>query len=112
MTQQRRLQQPELRNNQVHIGNLSPADFLFISSFATCFPMITKPSDVQLTFDIVNADTLAINHEICKAFIIQELLAMHQSDGDLLQYMEVYTRLQLIATNTINDSIDFLPHFE
>ncbi|KAI2504147.1 hypothetical protein MHU86_10261 [Fragilaria crotonensis] len=39
----------------------SPAD-MFLSSFATCYPMITKPSDVQLTFDNVTEDTLAINH--------------------------------------------------
>ncbi|KAI2513990.1 hypothetical protein MHU86_374 [Fragilaria crotonensis] len=35
---------------------------MFLSSFATCYPMITKPSDVQLTFDNVTEDTLAINH--------------------------------------------------
>ncbi|KAI2496550.1 hypothetical protein MHU86_17942 [Fragilaria crotonensis] len=56
----KRSKQPELNNNQVFIGNL-PAD-MFLSSFATCYPMITTPSDVQLTFDNVTEDTLAINH--------------------------------------------------
>ncbi|KAI2492224.1 hypothetical protein MHU86_22318 [Fragilaria crotonensis] len=60
----KRSKQPELNNNQVFIGNLPPAD-MFLSSFATCYPMITTPSDVQLTFDNVTEDTLAINHVIC-----------------------------------------------
>ncbi|KAI2500358.1 hypothetical protein MHU86_14101 [Fragilaria crotonensis] len=78
----KRSKQPELNNNQVFIGNLPPAD-MFLSSFATCYPMITTPSDVQLTFD-----------------------------NRSLQYMEIYNRLTPIATDTVNDSIDFLPHFE
>ncbi|KAI2491524.1 hypothetical protein MHU86_23026 [Fragilaria crotonensis] len=107
----KRSKQPELNNNQVFIGNLPPAD-MFLSSFATCYPMITKPSDVQLTFDNVTEDTLAINHVICNPLILQELIAMNRFDSDPLQYMEIYNRLTPIATDTVNDSIDFLPHFE
>ncbi|KAI2496560.1 hypothetical protein MHU86_17952 [Fragilaria crotonensis] len=77
----KRSKQPELNNNQVFIGNLPPAD-MFLSSFATCYPMITKPSDVQLTFDNVTEDTLAINHVICNPLILQELIAMNRFDSD------------------------------
>ena len=82
----KRSKQPELNNNQVFIGNLPPAD-MFLSSFATCYPMITKPSDVQLTFDNVTEDTLAINHVICYPLILQELPAMTRFDSDPLKYM-------------------------
>ncbi|KAI2514023.1 hypothetical protein MHU86_407 [Fragilaria crotonensis] len=85
---------------------------MFLSSFATCYPMITKPSDVQLTFDNVTEDTLAINHVICNPLILQELISMNRFDSDPLTYMEIYNRLTPIATDTVNDSIDFLPHFE
>ena len=74
--------------------------------------MITSPSGVQLTFDNVNAETLAINYVICKPLILQELLAMQQFDDNPLKNMEIYTRLQPIATKTINALINFLPHFE
>ncbi|KAI2490632.1 hypothetical protein MHU86_23931 [Fragilaria crotonensis] len=37
---------------------------------------------------------------------------MNRFDSDPLQYMEIYNRLTPIATDTVNDSIDFLPHFE
>jgi hypothetical protein len=73
----KRSRQPELRNNRVHIGNLPPAD-LYISSFATCFPMITKPSIVQLDLDDVNDDTLAINFVVCKPLDYHHLISSHQ----------------------------------
>jgi len=106
-----RSRQPELRNNRVHIGNLPPTD-LYLSSFATCFPMITKPSIVQLDLDNVNDDTLAINFVVCKPLDYHHLLALPPDDGDKLVYMDVYPNLDPIATNGINFSIDFLPHFE
>ncbi|KAI2495758.1 hypothetical protein MHU86_18733 [Fragilaria crotonensis] len=34
---------------------------------------------------------------------------MNRFDSDPLQYMEIYNRLTPIATDTVNDSIDFLP---
>jgi hypothetical protein len=42
----KRSRQPKLRNNHVHIGNRPPMD-MYLSNFATCFQMITKPSFVQ-----------------------------------------------------------------
>jgi hypothetical protein len=39
---------------------------IYLSNFATCFPMITKPSIVQLDLDDVTDDTLAINYVVCK----------------------------------------------
>ncbi|KAI2493771.1 hypothetical protein MHU86_20776 [Fragilaria crotonensis] len=56
---------------------------MFLSSFATCYPMITKPSDVQLTFDNVTEDTLAINHVICNPLILQELISMNRRQQPL-----------------------------
>ncbi|KAI2497647.1 hypothetical protein MHU86_16834 [Fragilaria crotonensis] len=84
----RRSREPELSNNRFHIGNLPPAD-LFLSNFATCFPMITRPSLVQLDLDDVNDDTLAINYVVCQPLDFSNF-----------------------PTNGINFSIDFLPHFE
>jgi hypothetical protein len=107
----KRSKQPELNNSQVFIGNLPPAD-MFLSSFTTCYPMITTPSDVQLTFDNVTEDTLAITHVICNPLILQELIAMNRFNSNPLKYMEIYNRLTPIATGTVNDSIDFLPHLE
>ena len=39
---------------------------MYLSNFATCFPMITKLSIVQLDLDVVKNDTLAINFVVCK----------------------------------------------
>jgi hypothetical protein len=107
----KRSRQPELRNNRVHIGNLPPMD-MYLSNFATCFPMITKPSIVQLDLDDVNDDTLAINFVVCKPLDYHQLFALPPDDGDALVYMDIYSKLATIATNGINFSIDFLPHFE
>jgi hypothetical protein len=98
----KRLRQQELRNNRVHIGNLPPMD-MYLSNFATCFPMITKPSIVQLDLDDVND---------CKPLDYHQLFALPPDDGDALVYMDIYSNLATIATDGINFSIDFLPHFE
>jgi hypothetical protein len=77
------LRQPELGNNRVHIGNLPPTD-MYLSSFATCFPMITKPSIVQLDLDDVNDDTLAIIFVVCKPLDYHQLFALPPDNGDAL----------------------------
>ena len=106
-----RSKQPELRNNRIHIGNLPPAD-LFLSNFATCFPMVTKLSDVQMNLETTNVDTLAINFVVCQPICYSKIFSLRNIDDDDLRYMDVYTSLKPIPTNTVNDSIDFLPHFE
>jgi hypothetical protein len=74
--------QPELRNNCVHID-------LYLSSFATCFPMITKPSIVQLDLDDVNDDTLAINFVVCKPLDYHHLLALQPDNGNELVFVDI-----------------------
>jgi hypothetical protein len=74
--------------------------------------MITKPSFVQLDLDDVHDDTLAINFVVCKPLDYHQLFALQLDDGDALVYMDLYSNLATIATNSINFSIDFLPHFE
>jgi hypothetical protein len=107
----KRSRQPELHNNRVHIGNLPPMD-MYLSKFATCFPMITKPSIVELDLDDVNDDTLAINFVVCKPVDYHQLFAFPPDNGNALVYMDIYSNLATIATNGINFSINFLPHFE
>jgi hypothetical protein len=108
----KRSRQPELRNNRVHIGNLLPMD-MYLSNFATCFPMINKPSMVQLDLNDVNDDTLAINFVVCKPLDYHQRFALPPDDGDALVYMDINSNLRTIATNNgINFLINFLPHFE
>ena len=102
--------QPELRNNHVHIGNLPPTD-MYLSNFATCFPMIAKPSIVQLDLDDVSDDILAINFVVCKPLDYHHLLALPPDNGDKLVYMDINPNLDTIATNGIIYLINFLPHF-
>jgi hypothetical protein len=107
----KRLRQPELRNNRVHIGNLPPMD-MYLSNFVTCFPMITKPSIVQLDLDDVNDDTLAINFVVCKPLDYHQLFVLPLDNGNALVYMDIHSNQATIATNSINFLINFLPHFE
>ncbi|KAI2510781.1 hypothetical protein MHU86_3567 [Fragilaria crotonensis] len=108
----RRSREPELSNNRFHIGNLPPAD-LFLSNFATCFPMITRPSLVQLDLDDVNDDTLAINYVVCQPLDFLQLFTLQPTEAnEETYYMDVYSDLTPVPTNGINFSIDFLPHFE
>ncbi|KAI2494641.1 hypothetical protein MHU86_19870 [Fragilaria crotonensis] len=108
----RRSREPELSNNRFHIGNLPPAD-LFLSNFATCFPMITRPSLVQLDLDDVNDDTLAINYVVCQPLDFLQLFTLQPTEAnEETYYMDVYSDLTPVSTNGINFSIDFLPHFE
>jgi hypothetical protein len=108
---QKRSRQPKLCNNRVHIGNLPPTD-MYLSNFATCFPMITKLFINQLDFDDVNDDTLAINFVVCIPLDYHHLIALPPGHCDELVYMDIYPNLDTIATNSINFLIDFLPHFE
>jgi hypothetical protein len=87
---------------------------MYLSNFATCFPMITKPSIVQLDLDYVNDDTLAINFVVCKPLDYHQLLALppDNAGGAALVYMDIFSNLATVATNGINFSIDFLPHIE
>ena len=85
---------------------------MFLSSIATCIPMIAKPSLVQLDMDDVNDDTLAINYVVCEPLDFHQLLDLQPHDNDELFYMDVYSQLTPVATNGINFTIDFLPHFE
>ncbi|KAI2508283.1 hypothetical protein MHU86_6088 [Fragilaria crotonensis] len=103
----KRSKQPELNNNQVFIGNLPPAD-MFLSSFATCYPMITTPSDVQLTFDNVTEDTLAINHVICNPLILQELISMNRFDSLSIQRLFRTQTAKPIHPDQVNDP-DWIP---
>ncbi|KAI2496409.1 hypothetical protein MHU86_18088 [Fragilaria crotonensis] len=107
----RRSREPELSNNRFHIGNLPPAD-LFLSNFATCFPMITRPSLVQLDLDDVNDDTLAINYVVCQPLDFLQLFTLQPTEANETYYMDVYSDLTPVPTNGINFSIDFLPHFD
>ena len=107
----KRSRQPELQNNRVHIGNLLPTD-LYLSSFVTCFPMITKTSFVQLDLDDVNDDTLATTLLVCKPLDYHHLFALPPDYGNKLVYMDIYPILSTIPTNGINFSIDLLPHFK
>ena len=85
---------------------------MYLSSFATCFPMITKPSIVQLDLDEVNDDTLAINFVVCKTLDYHQLFALPPDNGNALVYMDIYSNLATIVTNSINFSINILPHFK
>jgi hypothetical protein len=85
---------------------------MYLSSFATCFPMITKLSFVQLDLDHVNDDTLAVNFVVCKPLDYHHMFALPLDNGNKLVYMDIYPNLDTIATNGINFSINFLPHFE
>jgi hypothetical protein len=107
----KRSRHPELRNNRVHIGNLPPMD-MYLSNFATCFPMITKPSIVQLDLDDVNDDTLAINFVVCKPVDYHQLFALPPDNGNALVNMDINSNLATIAANSINSLMNFLPHFE
>jgi hypothetical protein len=107
----KRSRQSELLNNRIHIGNLPPMD-MYLSNFATCYPMMTKPSIVQLDLDDVNDDTLAINFVVCKPLDYHQLLALPPDAGNALVYMEIYFNQATIASNSINFLINFLPHFE
>jgi hypothetical protein len=107
----KRSRQPGLRKNRVHIGNFPPMD-IYLSSFATCFPMITKPSLVQLDLDNVNDDTLAINFVVCKPLDYHHLFSLPPDNGNKLVYMDIYPNVAAIATNGINFLILFLAHFE
>ncbi len=72
------------------------------------------PSIVQLDLDYVNDVTLAINFVVCKPLDYHHLLvfALPPDNDDALVYMDIYPNLDTTATNGINYSIDFLPHFE
>jgi hypothetical protein len=100
----KRSRQPELRNNRVHIGNLPPMD-MYLSNFTTCFPMIIKPSIVQLDLDNVTDDTLAIlNFVVCKPLDYHQLFALPPDDDNALVYTDIYSNLATVATNTISTS--------
>jgi hypothetical protein len=108
----KRSRQPELCNNCVHIGNLPPTD-MYLSNFATCFPMITKLSIFQLDLDDVNDNTLAINFVVCKLLDYHHLFAIPPGDCNKLVNVLIYPKnLDTIATTSINFSINILPHFE
>jgi hypothetical protein len=74
--------------------------------------MITKSSIVQLDLDDVNDDTLATNFVVFKPLDYHHLFALPPDNGGKLVYMDIYPNLDTISTNSINNSIDFLPHFE
>ncbi|KAI2505939.1 hypothetical protein MHU86_8538 [Fragilaria crotonensis] len=95
----RRSREPELSNNRFHIGNLPPAD-LFLSNFATCFPMITRPSLVQLDLDDVNDDTLAINYVVCQPLTSSNCLPCNQLKQmrKPTTWMSTLTSLQSLPT--------------
>jgi hypothetical protein len=107
----KRSSQPEICNNHIHIGNLPPTN-MYLSNFANCFPMITKPYIVQLNLDDVNDDTLAINFVVCKLLDYHQLFALPPDNGNKLVYMDIYPNLDTVVTNSINFLIIFIPHFE
>jgi hypothetical protein len=89
-----------------------PPTNMYLFSFATYFPMITKSSIVQLDLDDVNDGTLAINFVVCKPLDYHHLFALPPDAGNKFVYMDIYPNLSTMSTNGINFSIDFLPHFK
>ncbi|KAI2514153.1 hypothetical protein MHU86_46 [Fragilaria crotonensis] len=100
---------PEFSQYEIIVGNLPPADHL-LSAFSVSFPMVTKPSDVQLATSYSTDTALAINFVVCKPFNITTIMNLQYHDP--LRYIDALQTVTPIATNSANDSIDFLPHSE
>ncbi|KAI2506228.1 hypothetical protein MHU86_8163 [Fragilaria crotonensis] len=100
---------PEFSQYEIIVGNLPPADHL-LTAFSVSFPMVTKPSDVQLATSYSTDTALAINFVVCKPFNITTIMNLQYHDP--LRYIDALQTVTPIATNSANDSIDFLPHSE
>jgi hypothetical protein len=99
----------EFSEHEILIGNLPPADHL-LTAFSVTFPMITKPSNIQLASPYPTDTALAINFVVCKPINLTTIMNLQYHDP--LHYVDAYQTVTPIATNSTNDSIDFLPHGE
>ena len=99
---------------QIAIGNLPFADFLFSKNTAA-FPMTTQPTVVQYRqaqhlYPSAPPPELAFNFVMCHPFNIENLVELH--DNLSTNYTDTKEMYSPLPTDSINDSIDFLKQEE
>ena len=103
-----------LHPSSIIIGNLPQADMI-LNHHCSAFPIATLPTKDQLNNDPEHyhnpANTLAVNFAICKEITSHDINTINKHN-DINNYACLKSLFEPIATNTYNQSIDFLPDDE